>query len=197
MNVIYHLFFLLIFLFSCSTKKVFVGDVYLLEAKYESAIVAYNLTLEASPNNFEVRKRKAIALAKLGDLKKAFEEIQVVLQENEMDLDSNHIAASIAFSLHYYSLVLHYTNVALSVNDDSALAFFLKGRAYHHLNIYDSALKSYNKAIKIKKYYAQAYYYRGVLFSEIDNPKCSIRNFNTASALGFAKPKEVIDLFLQ
>lgn len=65
--------------------------------------------------------------------------------------------------------------------------YTLRGRAYHGLELFTKAKKDFQKAIKIEKNYADAYYYLGLTEIELDNIDESKVDFGIAADLGNEK----------
>lgn len=70
----------------------------------------------------------------------------------------------------------------LKYNQDSYLAYFYKGIAYHSLGQNDKAYENYTKAIEINKNMIDAYFNRGQLIHET-RPKEALDDFVSAVAL--------------
>ena len=193
MKIVYFLCFNI--LFSCTNEKVLSGDVYFVEAKYTEAIRAYEEILTEEPDNLEARFRKSKALFKAGELSKAFSEVRLILMHDYKHLESNKLAAEITLSLNAYDLSLYYSKNAVLVNDTDALAYFLQARAFHEMESLDMALSAYDKAIKLRKYFKEAYFFRGLLFIQKDDLEKGISNLNTAKALGCPNAVNILNLF--
>lgn len=71
---------------------------------------------------------------------------------------------------------------SLKYNQNSSIAYFYKGIAFHSLGKEDSALESYTKAIELNKNMTDAYFNRGQLLLKT-NPKQAIDDFVSAVAL--------------
>jgi tetratricopeptide (TPR) repeat protein len=70
--------------------------------------------------------------------------------------------------------------------------FTLRGRAYHGLELFDRAKKDFQKAIKIEKSYADAYYYLGLTEIDLDDIDSAKVDFELAAELGNEKAKQLM-----
>ncbi len=70
--------------------------------------------------------------------------------------------------------------------------YCFRGRAYHGLELFDRAIKDYQKSIKINKSYSHAYYYLGITEISIDNIDAAIVDFQIAADLGNQKAKQLM-----
>lgn len=67
-----------------------------------------------------------------------------------------------------------------------------RGRAYHGLELFDRAINDYQKSIKIKKSYADGYYYLGLTEISTDNIDGAIVDFQIAADLGNQKAQQLM-----
>lgn len=70
--------------------------------------------------------------------------------------------------------------------------YCFRGRAYHGLDLFDRAIKDYQKSIKINKNFADGYYYLGLTEISIDDIDAAIVDFQIAADLGNEKAKQIM-----
>jgi tetratricopeptide (TPR) repeat protein len=70
--------------------------------------------------------------------------------------------------------------------------YCFRGRAYHGLELFDRAIKDYQKSIKINKNYADGYYYLGLTEISTDNIDAAIVDFQIAADLGNQKAMQIM-----
>ncbi|MBE0552013.1 MAG: tetratricopeptide repeat protein [Ignavibacterium sp.] len=75
--------------------------------------------------------------------------------------------------------------------------YCFRGRAYYGLELFDKAVKDYQKSIKIKKDYADGYYYLGLTEISIGNIDEAIVDFELASDFGNEKAKSLLKKYFK
>lgn len=91
-----------------------------------------------------------------------------------------------------YNQAIKCFNILLDDDPLNYEYYCLRGRAYHGIELYDRAIKDYQKAIKIEKNYADAYYYLGLTEIYVDDIDSAIVDFQIAADLGNLKAKQLM-----
>lgn len=94
-----------------------------------------------------------------------------------------------------YEQALIYANTASELPGAPAMAFLLKGRAYHHLGNTREAMNAYNSAIKRNPEFGQVYYYRGMLKLATDNKQAACKDFDLAINLNHQQAKTALEQY--
>src|SRR5690606_5248202 len=150
-------------LVSCSENNSSQGDQFYNNNRFEEAIEAYSNVLTNNPKNVNALYNRGRSHEELGNLDEAEEDFKSALVH-----DAKNVQVLMSLSNLYQKkkdneMALQYANYATEVPGAPAMAFFLKGRAYHLLGNTESAMQEYNTAIKTDEDFGQAYYYRGML----------------------------------
>ncbi|HEY9610345.1 tetratricopeptide repeat protein, partial [Allocoleopsis sp.] len=72
---------------------------------------------------------------------------------------------------------------AISLNPNSARAFYNRGLTRNRLNQHQSAIQDYSEAIRLQPTFAEAFYNRGLSRFNLKNYKEAIDDLNKAAAL--------------
>lgn len=99
--------------------------------------------------------------------------------------------------LESYSEAIKCFNILLKDNPLNFEFYCFRGRAYHGLELFDKAIKDYQKSIKIKKDYADGYYYLGLTEISIGNIDEAIVDFELASDFGNEKAKSILKKYFK
>ena len=131
-------------------------------------------------------------------------EDRFVLQDYKaaFDLDSRNVQVLMSLSNIYQKrkdneMALQYASYATEIPGAPAMAFFLKGRAYHLLGNTDNAMAEYNTAIKIDDNFGQAYYYRGMLKRAVKQNKGACSDFKLAASLNYEQADQALENYCQ
>ncbi|HLW20683.1 MAG TPA: hypothetical protein VKX33_10180, partial [Cyclobacteriaceae bacterium] len=96
-----------------------------------------------------------------------------------------------------YEMALQYASYATEVSGAPAMAFLLKGRAYHLLGNTENAMTEYNTAIKMNDEFGQAYYYRGMLKQATNRTRAACADFKLAVTLDHQPANEASEKYCQ
>lgn len=196
MNLVNRVFYILIplaVLFSCSGNDSSQGDQFLSNQQYEQAVAAYSEVLATDAKNTNVLYKRGRAYEAMGNLDEAEKDFK-----SAFDLDQRNIQVLMSLSNIYQKkkdneMALQYASYATQIPGAPAMAFFLKGRAYHLLGNTESAMADYNTAIKIDGDFGQAYYYRGMLKRATGQNRASCTDLRKAVSLGYAQAEEAVE----
>lgn len=190
-----YIFIPLVVLFSCSESDSSQGDQFYSDQQYEEAIAAYSNVLADNPKSVNALYNRGRSHEELGNLDEAEKDFRMAL-----DLDPSNVQVLMSLSNLYQKkkdneMALQYANYATEVPGAPAMAFFLKGRAYHLLGNSENAMAEYNTAIKLDEDFGQAYYYRGMLKRATNQNRGACADFKLAIALNHPQAEEAADKY--
>ena len=182
---------------SCSESDSSQGDQFFSNQQYEQAVEAYSGVLRSNSKNVNALYKRGRAYEELGDLDQAEKDFR-----RAFDLDSRNVQVLMSLSNLYQKrkdneMALQYASYATEVPGAPAMAFFLKGRAYHLLGNTANAMSEYNTAIKIEDDFGQAYYYRGMLKRATQQNRTACADFKRALSLDYSQATEAIEKYCQ
>lgn len=185
----------LVVVVSCSKSDSSQGDHFFSQQQYEQAVEAYSEVLTTNSKNGNVFYKRGRAHEALGNLDEAEKDYK-----SAFDLDPRNVQILMSLSNLYQKrkdneMALQYANYATEIPGAPAMAFFLKGRAYHLLGNTDNAMTEYNTAIKFDNDFGQAYYYRGMLKRAIQQNRAACSDFKLAVSLKFDQANEALDRY--
>lgn len=99
--------------------------------------------------------------------------------------------------LELYNEAIKCFNILLKDEPLNYKFYCFRGRAYHGLELFDKAIKDYQKSIKIKKDYADGYYYLGLTEISIGNIDEAILDFELAADFGNEKAKALLKKYFK
>lgn len=67
-----------------------------------------------------------------------------------------------------------------------------RGLAYGRLGNHRKALENFDRAIKLNKNYAKAYYNRGIAYGKLGNRRQAIEDTKTAARLGYKRVQDLL-----
>lgn|SRR5690606_14157729 len=187
----------LVVFISCSENGSTQGDQFFAKQQYQEAIDAYSEVVAKNAKNANVLYKRGRAYEELGDLEGAERDYKTAY-----DLDSRNIQVLMSLSNIYQKrkdneMALQYASYATEIPGAPAMAFLLKGRAYHLLGNTDNAMAEYNTAIKIDDEFGQAYYYRGMLRRAIKQNQRACSDFKLAASLNYAQADQALETYCQ
>jgi len=187
----------LVVFISCSENGSTQGDQFFAKQQYQEAIDAYSEVVAKDAKNSNALYKRGRAYEELGNLDEAEADYKAAF-----DLDSRNVQVLMSLSNIYQKrkdneMALQYASYATEIPGAPAMAFFLKGRAYHLLGNTDSAMAEYNTAIKIDDGFGQAYYYRGMLKRAIKQNKGACSDFKLAASLNYAQADQALETYCQ
>lgn len=182
---------------SCSKSDSSRGDQFFSNQQYEQAVEAYSEVLLTNSKNANVLYKRGRAHEALGNLDEAEKDYR-----SAFDLDSRDVQVLMSLSNLYQKkkdneMALQYASYATEIPGAPAMAFFLKGRAYHLLGNTESAMADYNAAIKIDGDFGQAYYHRGMLKRATQQNKAACADLKIAVSLNHAQAEEALEKYCQ
>lgn len=194
-NKVFSILIPLAVLFSCSERDSSQGDQFFSDQQYEQAVEAYSSVLVNNSKNVNAFYNRGRAYEELGNLDGAEKDFK-----SAYDLDPRNVQVLMSLSNIYQKkkdneMALQYANYATEIPGAPAMAFFLKGRAYHLLGNTESALSEYSTAIKIDEDFGQAYYYRGMLNQAIDQTRGACTDLETAVSLNYPQATEALERY--
>lgn len=187
----------LLVLLSCSESDSNQGDQFFAKQQYQEAIDAYSEVVAKNAKNANAFYKRGRAYEELGRLDEAEKDYKA-----SFDLDSRNIQVLMSLSNLYQKrkdneMALQYANYATEIPGAPAMAFFLKGRAYHLLGNTENAMAEYNTAIKIDDDFGQAYYYRGMLKLATKQTRGACADFKLAASLNYLQADQALETYCQ
>jgi len=182
-------------LVSCSENNSSQGDQFYNNNRFEEAIEAYSNVLVNNPKNVNALYNRGRSHEELGNLDEAENDLK-----SAYNLDPKNVQVLMGLSNLYqkkksYEMALQYASYATEVAGAPAMAFLLKGRAYHLLGNTDKALLEYNTALKMDDEFGQAYYYRGMLKQATNKSRAACADFKLGIALNDQQAKEAAEKY--
>ena len=99
--------------------------------------------------------------------------------------------------LELYNEAIKCFNILLKDDPLNYEFYCFRGRAYHGLELFDKAIKDYQKSIKIKKDFADGYYYLALTEISLGNIDEAIVDFELASDFGNEKAKALLKKYFK
>jgi len=186
------LILILVWAVSCTSENTSNGDDLFESGSYKQAITAYTDFLSTNPDHAKTLYNRGRAYEELGKVELATKDFQQILKSDPKYLNAYLSLAKLAYNKENYTQVIHFTNKALEVNENSSQAHFLTARATHQLGYTDQALEAYNNAITINKSFGEAFLYRGALKIGLDKNRSACEDFNFAKSLGISGAAEAL-----
>jgi len=186
---LFYFIILLMAFVSCSDGNSLQGDQFYNNKQFEEAITAYSGVLVNDPKNVKALYNRGRSHEELGNLDQAEKDFKSALT-----IDSKNVQVLMSLSNLYQKkkdneMALQYANYATEVPGAPAMAYFLKGRAYHLLGNSSNAMIEYNAALKMDDEFSQAYYYRGMLKLATEKNREACADFKLAIALNNSEAK--------
>jgi len=183
--------------FSCSESDSSQGDKFYNNNQFEEAVDAYSKVLVNSPKNVNALYNRGRSHEELGNLDEAESDMKAAFS-----VDPKNVQVLMGLSNLYqkkksYEMALQYASYATEVSGAPAMAFLLKGRAYHLLGNTENAMTEYNTAIKMNDEFGQAYYYRGMLKQATNRTRAACADFKLAVALDHQPANEASEKYCQ
>jgi len=183
--------------FSCSESDSSQGDKFYNNNQFEEAVDAYSKVLVNSPKNVNALYNRGRSHEELGNLDEAESDMKAAFS-----VDPKNVQVLVGLSNLYqkkksYEMALQYASYATEVSGAPAMAFLLKGRAYHLLGNTENAMTEYNTAIKMNDEFGQAYYYRGMLKQATNRTRAACADFKLAVALDHQPANEASEKYCQ
>jgi tetratricopeptide (TPR) repeat protein len=180
---------------SCSKSDSSQGDQFFSNQQYEQAVEAYSDVLVNNTKNVNALYKRGRAYEELGNLDEAEKDFK-----SAYDLDSRNVQVLMSLSNLYQKrkdneMALQYASYAAEIPGAPAMAFFLKGRAYHLLGNTENALTEYSTAVKIDEDFGQAYYYRGMLKRAIKQNRGACTDLKLANSLNYPQATEALERY--
>ena len=85
-----------------------------------------------------------------------------------------------------------YFDKALKLNDQNAMAYYLKGRVNHVRGMFNEAVDNYTKAINIDRELGDAYLYRGAIKVKQKFRGSACNDFKMAQSLNVKEAEEAL-----
>ncbi len=189
--------FSLFSLASCKNENSINGDDLFDDEKYTEAIQAYSSYLETNPDNIKSLYNRGRSYEEIDQMQKAVSDFEKIIELDPKNITAYLSLAKISYNNHEYNKVLIYTGSAIDLNENSAQAHFLAGRAEHQLGYLDQAVESYNNAIRINRDFGEAYLYRGAVKIGKDQVKSACEDFKFARSLNIPEAVKAIKDYCQ
>ncbi len=184
--------FILVAAIGCNNQDSFNGDDLFEDEKYEEAIDAYTSYLSTHPDHVKSLYNRGRSYEEVGQAEPAIKDFEAIIELDPKNISAYLSLAKISYNLHLYNKVLIYTGGAIKINENSAQAHFLAGRAEHQLGYFDQALESYNNAITINRDFGEAYLYRGAVKVGKDRLRSACEDFKFAKSLNIPEAEGAI-----
>ena len=168
---------------ACNQENSNEGDEFFTQEEYEKAIVSYDKFLSSNPTNVRALYNRGRSYEELGKLQLAEKDFLAALNQDTKNIHLLLSLSNLYQKLKNHNSALLYADYAVEVPGAPAMAYFMKARALHQLGNVQEALREYNAAIKMDKDFAQAFYYRGMLYRATDKKTAACSDFNTAISM--------------
>lgn len=170
-------------IFACSQQESTDGDKLFNDGKHAEAVQAYSTYLQANPDHIKSLYNRGRSFEELGQVDQAKGDFERIIKLDPKNVSAYLSLAKISYNNKDFNKTLIYTGSAIDVNENSAQAHFLAGRASHQLGYFDQALESYNNAITIDRDFGEAYLYRGAVKIGKENTRSACEDFKFAKSL--------------
>ena len=158
------------------------GDAYLMTAKYDSAVVAYNRAIDLGPNFFAYHNRGlAYHLTNSPDSAIADFSRAIALDSTQATAYINR--GSVYFSTCEYDQAFNDFDRAVSLNSEDPLAYMNRGSVYLLREDYGLATLDFKKAIDLNPDQAEAYVNLGSAFAGKGEYNSAVTAYSTAISL--------------
>lgn len=183
-----------ILLYSCSKESTVEGDRYFTNGDYAMAIEAYNDYLDGSPKHIKSLYNRGRSYEELGEFGKALDDYKAVL-----DIDNKHVQANLSVGVDAFrnndpERALYFFGQSVSASPENYKALVLRGRAFHKLGNFTSAMKDFNSALQINGEGGDAYFYRGIILLNSNKKKACV-DFQKASNLGIKDARKALEKY--
>lgn len=176
----------------CSNEESINGDDLFDDGKYQDAIEAYTSYLATHPDHKKSLYNRGRSYEEIGEIKKALKDFEKLIEIDPKYIKAYLSLAKVSYNNQDYNKALVYTGSAIDLNENSAQAHFLSGRAEHQLGYFDQALESYNNAITINRDFGEAYLYRGAVKVGQEKHRSACEDFKFAKLLNIPEADKAI-----
>ncbi len=167
------------------------GDALFKQGKYQEAVDVYTKYLDLKPANEIVLYNRGRAYEELEQYDKAVADFKKVLKINpKSDKALLSIGKEFYRNEDYANAAFQFEE-AFKANPQNAQAALLLARANHKAGEVDIAMEFYDKAISLKKDYAEAYMYRGALKIFLNKTRSGCSDIEKAKNLGHEAAAEL------
>ncbi len=184
--------FILVATIGCNNEESINGDDLYDDGKYQEAIEAYTAYLATHPDHKKSIYNRGRSYEEIGQRNKAIQDYEQLLKIDPKYINAYLSLAKVSYNNKDYNKVLVYTGDAIDLNENSAQAHFLAGRAEHQLGYFDQALESYNNAITINRDFGEAYLYRGAVKVGQEKLRSACEDFKFAKSLNIPEADKAI-----
>ncbi len=171
-------FWAILFLFSCAEPKVPVTEKI-------SDIAVLSEKILASPNDTSLLVQRKNYFLKRKQLEAALIDIEYLFQLDSLNYNRTFDLASTYFSLaesgkpKYYNKALNVLNVSRVTEKAALPSLLMRAKLYYIFKMYEFSLTDLNNALRINKYVAEAYFYKGLNFKEMGDVEAATPQFQT------------------
>lgn len=177
------LFFLFLLFAGCEPQASREGDVLFESGDYEGAIRAYSEYLTLYPTDVKSLYNRGRAYEEMELYELSFKDFQAVLEEDEENLQANLSVGGYYYRKNDLPNALYYYERAVQYQESNAQAHFLLARVQHKLGKKEEAMKGYNTAISLNSELGEAYLYRGVLYTFLNQHRRACEDYRQAQIL--------------
>lgn len=176
--------FLLVFV-ACNKEQKDEADVLMKDGNYQDAIALYTKRLATDPKNVRMLYNRGRAYEELGQVGKAKDDFERVLEIDEDNLSANMSMGNYFYNQQNYKRSIYYFDKAISIDGRVSKAYLLKARALHQQGDFRVARENYNLAIDFDKNNGEAHFYRGALFVALNQTRKACDDLTRARELGY------------
>jgi tetratricopeptide (TPR) repeat protein len=162
----------------------FLGLACLKLENWQAALEAFGKCLHYTPGYKEAYLYRAQLFEKLGLLREAFEEYGHLLKLNLEDYQVYLKRAQLLIELRDWAGVVEECNRGLSVKENQADSYYLRGLAYRKLNEHQLALRDLKRAVELEEDFVNAHLGIASLYLEFGMFKEAIASYNQAIRYG-------------
>jgi tetratricopeptide (TPR) repeat protein len=163
----------------------YIGQCYENLQNYELAIVEYNkvaLSTKFPPpiNETEIHEKLAMMNLKIGNVKKAYQEFQIVTTLSPNNAEAFYYLGVLTKNNDDMQKSLEYFDRAIMSSDNFPEAYLEHGKLNYHLKHIDKAKRSFVRAIEQNPDMPEAHYYYGMILEKDRIYQKGIREFRLA-----------------
>ncbi len=156
------------------------GNLFMAEVNYQSALASYDKALEFQPDNDQTWYNRGVTLGELGrydDAIKTYDKALEIRSENDQAWTNRGVALG---RLGRYEEAITSVDKALEIKPDNDRAWTNRGVALGSLGRYEEALTSYGKALEIKPNDDQVWYNWGGALLDLGRYEEAISSYDKA-----------------
>ena len=153
---------------SQSNALFFLGNVYLALARFEDAVIKYDLAIQLDPDFAPQHNNRGNALQEMHRFDEALVSYSKAISLDPSYGDALNNQGNVLVELNKFEEALLSYTKAINLNSSDSELFFNRGICFDKLKRFDDALADYDYAIAIDSNYVEAYFNKGVVYSQLN-----------------------------